>query len=486
MRCLALAEGLEEAGEKVVFAMASSTPAIRERLERANIEVVALSSKDDLGREAGSVISLARMRSAAWVVVDGYQFTPGYIADLKSAGLNVLSIDDLGRAMAYPSDLVLNQNAHAKEISYRERAPQTRLLLGPRYALLRREFRPECRVPRTIPSQARKILVMMGGSDPDNITLRMLDALQLVAVENLEVVILAGGSNPHVATLRKAAMESNRNIRVLCDVDNVSSWMQWADIAISAAGSTSWEICFLGLPAVLVDVAPNQTPVAQELERLGGAVHLKDVARAEANAIASAVKELMMSSEMRSSLSKAASELVDGLGTRRVVAAMRAQGLRLRRADNGDSRVLWEWANDPDVRAASFSVEPIAWNEHVSWFSNKLADENCRMYIALENSEPVGQIRLDRISDQEAEIDISVARERRGRGYASLLLVRAAGEVFRDGSFSRLHGFVRPANQASAKAFEKASFRKTGTARVRGHEALHYVLERGEILNLTS
>ena len=98
---------------------------------------------------------------------------------LKAAGRKLLVVDDTGHAGVYAADLVLDQNAHATEKLYQCREPYSKLLLGSRYALLRREFRPWREWKREIAPVARKVLVTVGGTDPDNLTVRVMRALQI-------------------------------------------------------------------------------------------------------------------------------------------------------------------------------------------------------------------------------------------------------------------------------------------------------------------
>ncbi len=477
MRCLALAQAWQDAGGEAAFALAQSSPSVSSRLQSENARLFSMYSISGSVEDAEETARLAREVGAGWVVVDGYRFDRRYEERLKQEGLKVLLVDDSANGGDHAADLVLNQNAYASRALYRSCGANARFLLGPGYALLRREFRSERGFQRAFPPVAGKVLVTMGGSDPENLTLGVIEALAMIETANLEAVVIAGATNRHADSLREAAARSHGNIRVLCSVANMPEWMKWADVAVSAAGSTSWEICFLGLPAILIDLAANQTPVARELHRLGAARHLGNAQAALPEYIATALKTLMASAEERISISRKASALVDGLGALRVVSAIRSEDLELRRVELGDCRLLWQWANDPNVRAASFSTDAIGWDEHVAWLSNRLADADSRMLIALEDGSPIGQIRLDRIDDQEAEIDISVAPECRGRGYASRMLERTAWDVFRERSFFRLHGFIRPENQVSARAFEKAGFRRVGEATMRGHQAFHYLLE---------
>jgi len=481
MRCLALAQAWQDAGGMALAVAAEATATIEERLRREGIEVARLEATPGSDDDACRTVALAQNRQAAWVVIDGYRFDSAYQTSLKSSGLRVLLIDDDVHADRYSTDLVLNQNAHATESLYEKRESYTRLLLGPRYAMLRREFDSWRSWPREISSIGRRVLITMGGSDPDNFTLRVLEALPLVAVRTLEAVVVVGGSNPRAAMLEEAVGGLNARcaVRLMKNASNMPELMAWADVAVSAAGTTCWEMCLLGLPALVVDLAKNQVPVAQCLDELGVARHIGSSADCSAAKIASELSQLLESSETRRQMSSRGRELVDGRGASRVCAAMLNGGVQLRRATESDCRLLWEWANEPSVRASAFSQQAIGWEEHSAWFREKLADESCMILIGeLGDGRPIGQVRINRQSNQEAEIDVSVVRDFRGTGYGSLLLESALRGAFDSTSITKVHAFIRPENLASVRAFEKAGFLRMGERQVKGNPALHYCRER--------
>lgn len=478
MRCLALAQAWQDAGGQAVFAMAECTPAVLERLRRENIQVAQF-EVSSLVSDASQVIALAAHHSAWWVVVDGYRFNGDYHRTLRAAGLKVLLVDDLGRLSHYTADLVLNQNVHAEETSYWNRETHTRLLLGPRYALLRREFTARSVWQREVPDVVRRMLVAMGGSDPDNATLKVVQAVRELADEDLDVRVIVGGSNPHMESLTREVQLDRDRVQLLRDVTDMPQSMMWADLAVANAGTISWELCFFGLPAMVVDLADNQRPVAQALAERGAAVHVRNLAGLSAVEIAQRIRSLLKNKVARTKLSENARKLVDGKGTARTALVLRSYEISLRRAREEDRELLWRWANDPDVRSASFSTSQISWQEHDAWFENKLRDKNANLFIALDREgEPIGQIRLDRVREGEAEIDVSVARERRGRGYAALLISRASQMAFSEIGLTRLHAFVKPENQASSRAFARADFVQANDVEVRGDAAAHYVLDR--------
>ncbi len=478
MRCLALAQAWQDNGGHAMFIMAQSTPSIQARLAAESCEVLPVSCTVGTTEDARATIAIARARQAEWIVVDGYQFDAEYQRTLKAAGFRILFLDDYGHAAHYFADVVLNQNVHANESMFGARELYTRLLLGTRYCMLRREFAAWRGWKREIAPVGRKVLVMMGGSDPENLTGRVIEALWQFA--DFEATVVVGGSNPHFTMLQTSALRSGQKITVQRDVSNMAELMAAADLAISAAGSTCWELCLLGLPSLLLDVAPNQTALAKELDRTGCAIHVGNQTVSAEN-IAVGLEKLLRSHELRQSLSRRSRELVDGNGTGRVVSVLRTdplgiEGLRLRPAQLDDSRSLWEWANDPAVRAASFSSALISWESHVAWFAEKLAQGRSLILIAEDDSPtPCGQIRFDVRADGDWEVDVTVAATMRGRGLAGRLIRLGIQVLRKEHHDARVHAFVKPVNEASLKAFEKAGFNRIGVEQIRGNAAIHLI-----------
>lgn len=321
MRCLALAQAWQDAGGYAIFAMAQSTPAIEERLRNEDAEAVRVDAVPGSDSDCQKLVALSRSRGPSWAMVDGYEFTANYLQELKREGLRLLLVDDNGRLGTYAVDAVLNPNLHARESLYQNREAYTRLLLGPRYALLRREFAPAKDRRETSPV-ARKLLVSLGGSDPENVTLRVLQAVEQVAIENLEVAVVVGGSNPRLATVTAAASKSRHRCRVLNNVANMREIIFWADFAISAAGGACWEYCALGLPAILLAVAENQAPNASCLHAARAALLLPGGTEFDLGQMAETITSLANSPAERQALSQTARALVDGKGARRTVSAL--------------------------------------------------------------------------------------------------------------------------------------------------------------------
>ena len=478
MRCLGLAQAWQDAGGAVVFAMVQPWPTLVQRLEAEGITVVGMSAESGSVHDAAQFAELAKSHLATWVVVDGYQFKPDFQRSLKGAGLKVLFIDDNGEGGTYYSDIVLNQNLYASEDSYIRRESYTRLLLGSRYAMLRREFTRWRGWKRRISGSGNKVLVSMGGSDAGNLSEKVIDALGMLDSSEIEARVIVGSSNPHLTALQCAVSRCGRVIEIHQNPSNIPELMAWADVAISAAGSTCWELCFFGLPSLLMDVAENQRGIARSLEERGVAEYLGFGAEVSPAQIAGGLKKLLLSPEPRAAMSQRSQQLVDGRGAERVVAVLRGSSVRLRRAEEADCLLLWKWSNEPEVRAVSFSSEPIPWTDHERWFVERLGDPNSLLYVALDSGDrAIGQVRFQ-LKDGHAIVSIVLASEFRGQGYGKIVLAKAQEEVFASAGVTCIDAYVKPDNEASLRLFAEAGFKQGRAVAVRGHEAIHFVAER--------
>lgn len=478
MRCLALAQACQDNGGRPIFAVGEATPAVEERLRNEDLEIVRLSVCPGGPEDSSQTAELAGNKGADWVVVDGYHFGAEYQRIIKAAGLKLLAVDDNGHAEHYHADVILNQNLHASQLLYSNREPDTRLLLGSRYAMLRREFKGWRAWKRKISPEAHKVLVTLGGSDPRNVTQVVIDALRRLDSDDLRATVVVGGSTaPGIrSVLQEAVAQAGVNIQLVLNAMNMAELLAGTDLAVSGAGSTCWEICFMGVPAIILDVADNQRELARTLNQVGAAIHLQS-GEISAEKLTGKIEFLIRSREARRDISQKARELVDGKGSDRVLAALTG-GIRLRRPRASDCRFLWEWANDPELRAMSFSSEPIPWERHREWFAAKLSDPSAILYIATDETErPVGQVRCD-IHGSRAVLSVNVGPKFRGKGWGKKMLSLAKQELFRDSDVEVIDAFVKPDNEPSLRLFESLGFCKAGLENIQGQQAIHFVLAK--------
>lgn len=267
MRCLALAQAAQDRGGQVTVACREIPDALGERVRDENLPLHRLQGKVATAEDAAETLARARETQADWIVVDGYRFGPDYYEALHGAGARVLALDDMAHCADYPVDLLLNQNLHARPELYSDKiASATHLLLGPKFSLLRREFRAYATWRRRRVEFPRRVLVSFGGSDVENFTGRVLQALASSAHRSLEVLVLAGAANRAVPELTRQAAALPFACEVRVNVRDVAAVMAWADVAISAGGSTVWELAGMRLPALVTGLSPDQCLGMDRLE----------------------------------------------------------------------------------------------------------------------------------------------------------------------------------------------------------------------------
>jgi len=319
MRSLALAQVWQDRGGKVIFCMAHCTTAIHDRLRLENCEVVRVPNG---AADVVETIATAQRCQSEYVVLDGYSFGSEFQTHVHAGGSKVLYIDDLQQCESYRADIVLNPNLTASESRYLGRVNARRLLLGTGYCLLRKEFRCWDQRSRKISAPPLKVLVTLGGSTPEELAVFILEALVRIGDVIEGVVFVLGGSSGKPASLPVAAKKLGNKVIFQIAVSDMATLMQEADIAIAAAGSTCWELCYLGLPSLLVDVADNQTAEALALKRGGYANYLSRADAFHLQTLSEAIFELVRSEKRRRDLSIRSRTLVDGRGPERVVSAM--------------------------------------------------------------------------------------------------------------------------------------------------------------------
>ncbi len=320
MRCIALTQAWRAAGHAATFLSRCPVPALVHRMRDTGAEVQLLPELHSPEEETDVLACVAHDVHATAIALDGYRFDAAYQRRTKALGPALLVIDDYLHAEFYHADIVLNQNLDATQRPYRA-APHARLLLGPRYVLLRDEFRPYATWRRAIPARAKRILVTLGGSDPDNVTLRVIQSLAASGL-SFDVRVVTGGANPHAEALR--AMASPGGIEMLHDVHDMPRLMAWADMAISAGGTTCWEMAYMGLPNIILILSENQRDIARSLEREGVSRCAGDGNALSDALLQESLRALAGDVAARAEMARRGRALVDGHGADRVVEAILA------------------------------------------------------------------------------------------------------------------------------------------------------------------
>ncbi len=466
MRMHALAVAARRAGWRVRLITVCDIPAVLARFTAADVEVARLPAAYPALVDQTETLRQAAEMDDPWLVLDGYAFDSSYQRGLQAAGRRVLVVDDYGHQPRYDSDILLNPNVTASSIAY-NLPSGTRRLLGPRFALLRPEWRQQACVRgiREAPPRATRLLVCQGGSDPVMATVRVLEALALIRDRTLSLCVLVGAANPHRAEVEAVAARSPHAVNVLVDPPDLAARLSAVEMAVSAAGTMALELACLRVPGFVTVLADNQAAAAQELERQGLFENLGWAQACTADHMAARIRALADAPDVRTAQCVAQHQRVDGLGCERTLHVLGTHAERLfagrlatRPARPDDCRVYFDWANDPFSRANSFTTAPIAWEAHVSWFQARLADPGAFLTVLELDGLPAAQVRYQRRPTGRAEISFGVDVSLRGLGLGRWLVAATLRTACGQLGVSGVSARTRPENAPSIRVFQALGF----------------------------
>ena len=292
IRCLALADMLAEQGAEVIF-ISRAFPGHLGRLVESRgykAKLLPYDTNMTIGFDANNYatwLGVAPETDANqtleifegeappdWLIIDHYGIDRRWEKRMRTGVGGIMVIDCLADR-PHDCDLLLDQNLYThKENRHEGLVPDNcRVLIGPQFALLRREFREARRSLRERDGRIGNILIQLGGVDKSNETLKALEAVIGLKRPKIAVEVVVGINNSHRREIEKRC-DDFENITYHCQTDRVAQLMAAADLAIGAGGTTTWERCFLGLPSLTIVVARNQEPATEALHQLGGAWNL--------------------------------------------------------------------------------------------------------------------------------------------------------------------------------------------------------------------
>ncbi len=340
MRCLTLADALVATGAKCVFICREHAGNLIEHIRSKGHGVYSLPMDYGADTDLPHSVWLGATQEQDtqvcspllvklqpdWLVVDHYALDYRWERAFTAHCGKIMVIDDLADR-AHSCDLLLDQTYGRHASEYSTLVPEDcTLMCGSSYAMLRPEFaalRPFSLQRRERP-RLKHLLITMGGIDKDNVTSQVLSALRACLLpDDCEITVVMGATAPWLADVQRQAETMPWPTTVRIGVSNMAQLMADSDLAIGAAGATSWERCCLGLPTIMFALAENQTTVADGLSSAGAArvIELSDAAMLQ---LTISIAELSDSATDLTRISQAACNVVDGKGLEAVVGRLRA------------------------------------------------------------------------------------------------------------------------------------------------------------------
>jgi len=329
MRCLALAEALRARGANVLFVSRAYPGNACAAITARGFTLQQLAASADLAEPEGSVaaweedagstaVALHHYASTEywdWLVVDHYGLDTRWETKMLSHVRAIAVIDDLANR-EHCSAVLLDQNLQPTATQrYAQRVPAgCRLLLGPRYALLRSEFKQARRTVKRNPRAGRpQLCISLGGTDPTNATLRVLRAAERADLDGWHIDVIVGAQHRALREIRRIASRlSHCTLHV--NPPDVAKIVAGAELAIGGAGVSLWERCCLGVPSLLVAQAHNQEAPAIAADRAGVATYLGGATELSISRWVAVLRAWTRSQRRCQQMGRRAAALVDGAG----------------------------------------------------------------------------------------------------------------------------------------------------------------------------
>lgn len=316
MRCLSVATALREEGQNSIFVTADHL--MDAVISNAGFSSCSLDTNwNDMESELAKIQWMMQALKPDKIIVDHYSVTPRYFEQLNKIA-KAWYIDDLNIAY-YCVEGLINYNVFAKDLGYENMySEQTELLLGAIYAPLRKEF---LKMPaRKVNTEVHRILILTGGSDPVRVSQQILSFIKKnTAWNQILFDFVVGMLNPQLFEIQKQAQKLP-NVEIHTNVNKMSELMMSCDIAVSAAGSTLYELCACGTPTITYSLADNQKLGAQAFsthKMMLDAGDCRENLNFEQN-LEDCINNMIQNLNLRMQTSKLLQQSVDGNGAARI------------------------------------------------------------------------------------------------------------------------------------------------------------------------
>lgn len=403
------------------------------------------------------------------IVLDGYHYDTRYQKSIhEKTKLKVVSIDDF-QPFKYTSEIVINHSGLLSEGQFKK-DKNTQLLLGPQYALIRREFNGIARQKRNEISDADTVFVSFGGSESDLYN-HILTHLCKKGINHILVVV------PDIPRYKNLT-DISKSISLYSNLtaSEIAALMLKSDFAIVPASTLCYEYCSVKGGLFIMQTADNQKYIHDFIIQSGCGFDYNDFDFYYDSS--DFIEKINIQIEKQYEYFNGQNEQ----NLRKVIFNLVfSDKMELRHATPSDLIRIFEWANDEEARRNSINNKQILLEDHIIWYKKKLSDLNSVLYIFWAENIPLGSIRFD-IDQDEAVLSYSIDKYYRRRGLGFLILKKGISALLNEKTKVKvIKGYVHKSNQASNNAFLKIGFKLNLNPVIKFENFNSYSLEIKEI-----
>lgn len=451
-RLLALAEKLN--GEfETIFLIREPSENIRKLILKYCNEIFSLKEFESYTEEAEFIQERLITEGNEILVADGYFFDTAWQAELMYHVGKIICVDDI-HSFHFYADYVINVAGEDLEKKYSGEF-YTKYLLGFKYAFIRKEFNPDGRK-----NDENNVLICLGGADPENKTANILNACLTSRPEFNYHIVLGSAYKHHLDFSENDKIHIHRNL----SADQFAFLMKNCRYGICSASTTAYEYLSTGGWLYLIQTAANQENIFKYLISKNVAAAYDDFLSGKlVNPETINSQKELLNDKDKFNYPGFFHSLVDSLK------------YHFRIAEQKDCKLYFDWANDAETRAQSFSSDLIKWEDHVKWFESKLNSKSSILLILQGEKNALGQLRFE-LENDTATINYSIDSAHRGKGLGKLIIEMAVRYLqYMRPEIKKIIGFVKEKNPASQKAFIANRFKEEKSCEQEGCE-LKYLL----------
>ncbi|MFV0520495.1 MAG: GNAT family N-acetyltransferase [Lachnospirales bacterium] len=415
-----------------------------------------------------------KINKETFVIVDSYLAQKEIYDFIALISYKSLFIDDYNR-IEYPKGILINPNVSIDGLKYSEQNSKT-LFYGKDFIILRSSFL--MKNDHIINKTCNKILIMLGGTDPKNVTPKILQNLCINYPEILFKVIL---SKNKIEEIEKVKYSNNIEFYSNLDENEMYNIMCEVDFAITACGQTIFELMATQTPFLAVQIADNQDNNRKILEKNIGYNIVLDFEDKDFELKLNEFFKNAILWENRKNISKVLGNIISFDGRKNIIDLLikdfYKKDLVLRKANKEDVESVFKLSNEDYVRRYSINKDKILWENHIKWFENVIFSEKDFFYIVTNNEKDfLGQVRFN-ISENECVISISLSIAIKGKGLANDILKKSLYAFFEEEKKTYdIIAYIDKENIGSIKLFKSVGFKEIFP----NNNLLRFILKKGD------
>jgi len=312
-RSIILAEGLREKKYKILFLIEDNPKIIHELIKR-KFQYIIISKFKSVNKEAIHIINLLNKKNLKFLILDSREKGEILSKQISASNAQVFLLDDAWVSEAW-ADIVINGTMIKQYQKYKKFKRNSKIFIGTKYFIMNKNFLKNKKLVKEIKEKSKyNVVISMGGSDPHGLTFKVLNSI--CTLKNIHIRVIMG---PFMKEKAYQHEYEKKHISFIESPKSIWNDFKKADLVISNAGNTLFELATQRVPTICIPVIEHQIPYAKFFHTNGSAINLGFWKNVTNNDIKNTVIKLLKNSVKRKKMSSKGNKIIDGKGLFRVI-----------------------------------------------------------------------------------------------------------------------------------------------------------------------